>query len=570
MLLSASAAHAAAPEIYYTYFYPSNPRTSTEVNFGFYAGGDAVKGAWDFAGGDAFALTAEGFQAKHTFATDGLHSITLAAENAAAERGVGRLQMATHPDNWAPYVQVNDKDGVVTGQPTSISFYDSDDSPPAGITYSYDLDNDGAFDDGVIDDPDHPWSARHTFTTDGAHPVKVKVDDGQGQSTVAAGTITTHTANQAPTVDISAPRNGEMLVGEALFLDLYYGDDYTDDNDASIVWTIDGVEQSPTEEHAYGIGVGPWDSVGEHVVKVRATDTGRQPGGENPLSSEATYVVKVVSALTPPPADEDEVGVHSLTGVHSATPSFRTFENVGLSAYAPSLGAGTTYAWDLDNDGQFDDATGYSAYFAAPNKGSYKVSVQATADGKAPVVLSRTVVIDQGTDYAPVVTPPSNTGTGGGGNGGGTAPPALTPEQQKAAMVAFLSKETVEFLQAVAGANKKGIDAAKAILVLGTLGPDQLPNGGTGKFDVFDKAPKLARTAAAKKPKLLGTTKVTLAKGESKKVQVKLNKKGKALLKKKGKVKLTVQATLTDALTGAQAKQAKSYTFKVKKKKARR
>jgi hypothetical protein len=105
--------------------------------------------------------------------------------------------------------------------------------------------------------------------------------------------------------------------------------------------------------------------------------------------------------------------------------------------------------------------------------------------------------------------------------------------------------------------------------VLGTLGPDTLPNGGTGAFNVYDKAPKLARAAAVKKPKLLGSTKVTIAKGQSKKVTVKLNKKGKALLKKKGKVKLTVQATLTDALTGASVKQVKTYTFKVKKKRGK-
>lgn len=159
--------------------------------------------------------------------------------------------------------------------------------------------------------------------------------------------------------------------------------------------------------------------------------------------------------------------------------------------------------------------------------------------------------------------------TGGGDTGGGSTPPVVTPDP-KVAMTTFLTSETVEFLQLVARANKKGLDARRAVLSLGVLGADQLPNGGTGQFRVYDKpAAKLARAAAAKKKKrkLLGATKVTIAKGQSKKVQVKLNRKGKSLLKKKGKVKLSLDATLTDALTGASVTQSKTYTFKVKKKK---
>jgi len=131
-------------------------------------------------------------------------------------------------------------------------------------------------------------------------------------------------------------------------------------------------------------------------------------------------------------------------------------------------------------------------------------------------------------------------------------------------MTSFLSGQTVEFLQGVAGANRKGISARKPVLKLGTIGSGQLPNGGTVAIAVYDKPAGRKASASAKRRKL-GATKVALAKGQSKKLSVKLNKRGKSLLRKKGRVKLTVQMLLRDAATGAMAQHSRTLTFKVKK-----
>lgn len=164
-------------------------------------------------------------------------------------------------------------------------------------------------------------------------------------------------------------------------------------------------------------------------------------------------------------------------------------------------------------------------------------------------------------------------GSGTSGTGTTTTPPpaptptapVVTPEQAKAAMTTLLSNETVEFLRDVSKLNRKGIDARKPVLSIGTVGAEQLPNGGTAKFGVYDK-PAARKAAASARRKSLGSTRVTLAKGQKKAVKIKLNAKGKSLLRKKGKVKLTVDATFTDALTGATVKKSRTYTFKVKKK----
>jgi hypothetical protein len=55
------------------------------------------------------------------------------------------------------------------------------------------------------------------------------------------------------------------------------------------------------------------------------------------------------------------------------------------------------YEWDLDNDGQYDDATGVTANFDATVKGSYSVGLRVTDDGGASGAATATVVVDNDT-----------------------------------------------------------------------------------------------------------------------------------------------------------------------------
>ena len=58
-------------------------------------------------------------------------------------------------------------------------------------------------------------------------------------------------------------------------------------------------------------------------------------------------------------------------------------------------------AWDLDNDGQFDDASGTGAQVTFPTAGTYTVRLQVTDDDGAPAVATRQIVVG-------AVTPPTS------------------------------------------------------------------------------------------------------------------------------------------------------------------
>ncbi len=60
-------------------------------------------------------------------------------------------------------------------------------------------------------------------------------------------------------------------------------------------------------------------------------------------------------------------------------------------------------AWDLDDDGQFDDGTGASAQRTFAAAGTYTVRLQVTDDDGAPAIATRQVVVSA----APVNQPPS-------------------------------------------------------------------------------------------------------------------------------------------------------------------
>ena len=70
-------------------------------------------------------------------------------------------------------------------------------------------------------------------------------------------------------------------------------------------------------------------------------------------------------------------------------------DTISLTAAGSSDSDGTitSYAWDLDNDGQYDDATGVTASFSATTAGTFTISVQVTDDDGATRADTATVTV---------------------------------------------------------------------------------------------------------------------------------------------------------------------------------
>ncbi|WP_218933932.1 CotH kinase family protein [Rubripirellula lacrimiformis] len=128
------------------------------------------------------------------------------------------------------------------------------------------------------------------------------------------------------------------------------------------------------------------DSVvfGEQVTDV---SYGRFPDGSE------TFV-----AMTTPTPIATNVNANSNVGpvADAAGPySGLVDDTITLTAAGSSDSDGfiTSYAWDLDNDGQYDDATGVTATFLAASVGSFTVGVQVTDDRDAVSVDTATVTV---------------------------------------------------------------------------------------------------------------------------------------------------------------------------------
>jgi hypothetical protein len=63
-------------------------------------------------------------------------------------------------------------------------------------------------------------------------------------------------------------------------------------------------------------------------------------------------------------------------------------------------GSIVSYAWDLDDDGLYDDASGYTADFPATTAGSFTIGLQVTDDGGTTATDTATVTVADGTAAA--------------------------------------------------------------------------------------------------------------------------------------------------------------------------
>jgi hypothetical protein len=169
------------------------------------------------------------------------------------------------------------------------------------------------------------------------------------------------------------------VVGQVIALD--GSDAYHQDPARSIVaWAWDGDSDGVFEASGPFV-TATFSAVGDYPIRLRVTDDNTPP-----KTSESTVIVRITTPPVAPTADAD--GPYTfcaawmpwyLDGRRSLNPDEGRSE-----PHAPAYPGDTIqeYAWDLDGDGAFDDATGptpdVTAFFAGTGPGSYLIYLRVT------------------------------------------------------------------------------------------------------------------------------------------------------------------------------------------------
>jgi PKD repeat protein len=230
------------------------------------------------------------------------------------------------------------------------------------VLYEWDLDNDAEFDDAV------GVTTSHTWMDPGDYTVRVRVTDDT-VSDVSTATVKVTAVNAPPVAEAGGPYSGNE--GSTILLDASSSSDL-DGNIVSYEWDLDN-------DGRYDDAVGMTTTFkstasGSHTIGLRVTDK---------LGAEST--------------DTASVTVNNVAPSASAGGPYTVIEgsNVTLRA-SSSVDPGNDivkYEWDLDNDGQYDDALGVTAVFSAASPGGFTVRVKVTDEDLASGIATATVTV---------------------------------------------------------------------------------------------------------------------------------------------------------------------------------
>jgi PKD repeat protein len=340
---------------------PSDPETGQQVTFSSTStdpDGSIASIAWDLDNDGSFD-DGSNSTAKRSFPTAGPYTIRVRATD---DGGMSDIATATvNVANRAPAASFTSSPGSPkTGDPVT---FDSTSTDPDGTiaTLVWDFDNDGQFDDGA------GVQAQATFALPGPHTVKLLAVDNDGGSAVATGSV--QIANRAPVASFDLSPQSPTTLEQVTFTSTATDADGTI---ASYAWDLDndGNFDDGTAAQVQKTFATP----GAHTVKLRVTD-------DQGTAATASVSVQV----------SNRVPTASFT---SSPQSPKTLEQVTFSSTSIDPdGTIASVAWDLDDDGNFDDGTAAQVQRSFPTAGTYTVELKATDNSGASVTTGANVQV---------------------------------------------------------------------------------------------------------------------------------------------------------------------------------
>lgn len=231
-----------------------------------------------------------------------------------------------------------------------------------------------------------------SFSSTGTHTIKLVTSDGSLSS--PADTQTVNVPNRRPDAQFEIGSN-PATVGQLVTLNAATSTD-PDGEGLQYSWNLgDGLGYLPAQDSPNAAV--KFLQPGTYVLGLIVIDK-----GAGTLEDEITKVISVVNGS--PPSVR-----FSYTPTTPVADNVVTFATAGANAD----GSPSTYAWDLDNDGVFDDASGPSAARSFP-AGNHVVSVKATDPGSGLSQVAIQTVAVRASDGTVI-------------QGGGTTTPITTP-----------------------------------------------------------------------------------------------------------------------------------------------
>jgi PKD repeat protein len=374
---------------------PAAPKAAEPVTFTSHStdpDGTISSYAWEFDGTNDFNDGTSASVSK-TFATAGDYTVKLRVtdNNGGQHTSSQTVKVVANKPPAASFSYL--PASPLSGQ--SVTFTSTSNDPDGTIaSQAWELDNTNDFNDGT------GTTVSRTFSKSGPVTIKLRVRDNSGGEDIDTQTVTI--GNRAPVAGFDVaplqPISKQLVTFTSVSTD-------PDGTIASQAWEFDGTND-------FNDGTGPvatrtYSAPGTYTVKLRVRDNG---GAEKIASREVTV------ANRPP------------TGSFAYKPSAPVAgDAVALTATtADEDGTIAKQAWDLDNDGQFDDATGSTASFTPAAAGSYPVGLKVTDNSGDSVIATDTVVVGERALPRPV-QPPAAGESGGGGAFDTTGPDVTVP-----------------------------------------------------------------------------------------------------------------------------------------------
>ncbi|MBD1930482.1 MULTISPECIES: PKD domain-containing protein [Cyanophyceae] len=309
----------------------------------FWLNGNVIGSAVNTAGGSSVTVPLG------TYVDEGTHALTAQVQDDKGETSVITRTLTVL--NVAPTInRLTRNITIKEGDRFNFAARATDPGINDILTYNWDLDNNGQYDNrtGI--------RGRHSFADEGSNPIKLQVSDGDGGYDYGSFNVTVE--NVAPTIT-RLTQNLTIKQGESFD----FAATATDPGIYDILryrWDLDG--DGRYDDYRGQTGKYAYTDVGVNSVGLRVADG---DGGFDFGSFNVT-VENVAPTIT------------------SITKAISVLEgelfDFGATATDPGINDLLSFAWDLDDDGEYDDFFGTDGQWSFNNDGVYNVKLK-VSDG---------------------------------------------------------------------------------------------------------------------------------------------------------------------------------------------